>query len=130
VGRPRIPLLALGSWFAALPGRDKIAVMQVSVLYFADCPNWREAGRRIRTALDHIGRAGVEVTFVPVETEIEAAQAGFGGSRTFTVDGVDLFGGPGAADGMSCRLYATDGGLAGVPEVADLVAALRERIGC
>ena len=84
----------------------------------------------MRMALDDIGRAGVEVTFVPVETEIEAARAGFGGSPTFTVDGVDLFGGPGFAGGLSCRVYATGGGLAGVPEVADLVVALRERIGC
>lgn len=101
--------------------------MQVSVLYFADCPNWRDAGQRLRQALDQIGRPDVEISFVPVETEDEAAGLGFAGSPTFTVDGDDLFGSAAAAAGLTCRVYATTGGLAGVPEVADLVAALTEK---
>lgn len=98
--------------------------MQVSVLYFADCPNWRDAGQRLRQALDRIGRADVEVGFVAVETEADAASVGFAGSPTFTLDGVDLFAPAPAAVGLTCRMYATPGGLSGVPEVADLVAAL------
>lgn len=35
----------------------------------------------MRLALDDIGRAGVEVNFVAVETETEAAKVGFRGSR-------------------------------------------------
>jgi hypothetical protein len=103
--------------------------MQVSVLYFADCPNWRDAGQRLRQALDVIGRSDAEIGFVPVETEAEAAAVGFTGSPTFTVDGVDLLGPAPAAGGLTCRVYATSDGLAGVPEVAELVAALTAKVG-
>jgi hypothetical protein len=101
--------------------------MQVSVLYFADCPNWRDAGQRLCQALDLIGRPDANIRFVAVETEADAAAVGFAGSPTFTLDGVDLFG-PAPAGGLTCRVYATPGGLAGVPEVADLVAALTAKV--
>ncbi|SCL29239.1 hypothetical protein [Micromonospora inyonensis] len=97
--------------------------MQVSVLYFADCPNWRDAGQRLRQALDLVGRPEAEISFVAVETEADAAAVGFAGSPTFTVDGVDLFASAPVC-GLTCRVYATPSGLAGVPEVDDLVAAL------
>jgi len=45
------------------------------VVYFADCPNWREAGQRLRHALDLIGRPDTEISFVRVETDAEAAGA-------------------------------------------------------
>jgi hypothetical protein len=102
--------------------------MQVPVTYFADCPNWRDAGQRLRLALEQIGRPDAEIGFVAVQTEADAAALGFAGSPTFTLDGVDLFGPSPAAGGLTCRVYATPGGLAGVPEVADLVAALTERL--
>jgi hypothetical protein len=41
------------------------------------------------------------------------------------VDGVDLFGAP-ATGVLSCRIYATGEGVAGVPDVATLITALRE----
>jgi hypothetical protein len=103
-------------------------VVQVSVLYFAGCPNWEETGRRLRRALDLLGQAGTSVGFVQVETEAEAAEVGFRGSPTITVDGEDLFPGGGAPSAVSCRVYSGSGGLAGVPEASDLVAALAERI--
>jgi hypothetical protein len=49
------------------------------------------------------------------------------GSPTFAVDGVDLFPVQIRTQGLSCRVYLTDAGPAGVPTVADLVAALRDR---
>jgi hypothetical protein len=97
--------------------------VRVSVLYFAACPAWQEAGRRVRLALDRLGHTTTGVTFVPVETE----ELGFPGSPTITVDGVDLFPHGPQATGLSCRLYPTATGMAAVPEVADLVTALRER---
>ena len=100
--------------------------MQVSLVYFADCPNWSEAGRRLRLALDLIGRPDVEIRFVQVRTEVEAAAAGFAGSPTFVVDGVDLLGPVPGPVGLACRVYATPAGLAGVPEVSQVVAALEK----
>ncbi|UQU67522.1 hypothetical protein COUCH_15160 [Couchioplanes caeruleus] len=103
--------------------------MQVSVLYFAECPNWVDAGQRMRTALDTIGLDEVEVQFLAVETVEEAAAVGFGGSPTFLVDEVDLFGPPSSAGALTCRVYPTESGLSRVPTLADLVAKLEERIG-
>ena len=101
--------------------------MRVSVLYFDQCPNWPQAGQRLRQALAEVGQADTEVSFVAVETETDAAAVCFSGSPTFTVEGEDLFPG-GAAGALTCRVYATRSGLAGLPEVADLVTALRTRI--
>lgn len=98
------------------------------VWYFDDCPNWRAAGQRLRQALDEVGRAEVPITFMPVRTDAEAAAVGFAGSPTFTVDGVDLFNSSAPAGTLTCRIYATPGGLAGVPEVSDLVAALTTKV--
>jgi hypothetical protein len=103
--------------------------MQVSVLYFADCPNWADAGQRMRMALDTIGRDDVEVHFRAVESAEEAAAVGFGGSPSFLVDGVDPFGSPASAGALTCRVYPTENGLSGVPTLAGLVARLEERTG-
>lgn len=102
--------------------------MQVTVWYFADCPNWRVAGQRLRQALDELGRADVPISFTPVETDAEAAGLAFAGSPTFTVDGVDLFDTAAPAGMLACRIYPTPAGLAGVPEVGDLLAALTKKV--
>jgi hypothetical protein len=102
--------------------------MQVSMLYFAGCPNWRNARQRLCEALDQVGRADTEVILVPVETDAQAATLGFAGSPTFTVDGDDLFEPAAPAGGLTCRMYATSAGLVGVPALTDLVAALREKV--
>ena len=101
--------------------------MEVSVLYFAACPNWRAAGDRLRQALDQLGRSDVQVNYVPVESEDEASAVGFAGSPTLIVDGDDLFGPVPTVGELTCRVYRTSEGIAGVPDVRDLVAALRER---
>ena len=101
--------------------------MQVTVWYFADCPNWRVAEQRLRQALGVIGRGDADVRLVPVATEVEAAAVGFAGSPTFTVDGVDLFDPAPSVGALTCRVYRTPSGFAGVPELDDLVAALTEK---
>ena len=102
--------------------------MRVSVVYFDGCPSWREAGRLARVALDQLGRADVAVEYVPVASREQAAAAGFAGSPTITVDGSDVFSGVVRAEGMSCRLYRTVAGPAGVPDLADLIVALEGRV--
>jgi hypothetical protein len=103
--------------------------VRVAVVYLPDCPNWQEAGLRLRRALDELGQTGTPVSFVPVDAGTDAVAAGFAGSPTFTVDGADLFPAGTAPGALSCRVYHSAAGLAGVPEVTDLVAALRERTG-
>lgn len=94
-------------------------------MYFPGGPNWREAGQRMRRALDEVGHRDTAVIFRLVDAGTTVA--GFAGSPTFTVDGVDLFPASTTPGGLSCRVYLTAAGPAGVPEVAELVAALRER---
>jgi hypothetical protein len=88
-----------------------------------------ELGARQPAAAAGNGRDGAarhEITFVPAQTEAEAAAVGFAGSPTFMVDGIDLFGHRPGGGSLTCRVYVTPGGLAGVPTVDDLVRALRE----
>jgi hypothetical protein len=102
--------------------------VRVTLWYFADCPNWRLAEHHLRLALDQVGGADTDPCLVPVETEAEAAAVGFAGSPSFTVDGVDLFDAAAPTGSLACRVYRTPAGMAGVPEVADLVAALTKRV--
>jgi hypothetical protein len=102
--------------------------VQVTLCYFADCPNRRVARQRLGQALDAIGDPDTQVRLASVDSEAQAASVGFAGSPTFTVDGVDLFDTAAPAGALACRIYPTSGGLAGVPEVSDLIAALTEKL--
>jgi hypothetical protein len=102
--------------------------MPVALWHFADCPNWRVAGQRLRQVRDEIGRTDARVRFEPVQSEAGATSVGFAGSPMFTVDGVDLFDAAAPAGALACRVRPTPDGFAGVPEVSDLVAALTEKV--
>jgi len=99
--------------------------MQVKVLYFEDCPNWKVAAERLRGVLDATGIAEeVEVTYQTVETPEEAERVGFHGSPTILVDGRDPWAEHGGPFGLSCRIYRTEHGPEGSPSVAQLTEAL------
>jgi hypothetical protein len=108
--------------------RSRIRDVQVTVWYFAECPNWSVGEQHLRQALDLIGRGNADVQLVAVATEAEAAAVGFAGSPTFTVDGVDLFDAPSSVGALTCRVYRTPSGFAGAPDVDDLVAVLTEKV--
>jgi hypothetical protein len=59
-----------------------------------------------------------------IETDEEAQRRGFVGSPTFQIEGADPFGVAGASAGLTCRVYWTQAGLSGVPDVAALRHAL------
>jgi hypothetical protein len=96
--------------------------MDVSLLYFDACPNWRTTDERLaRLATED---PTLRVARRRVETAAEAERLGFHGSPSIHVGGVDIFAAPGAAVGLSCRIYHTPDGPAGAPTVAQLRAAL------
>lgn len=96
--------------------------MDVTLLYFEDCPNWRVTDRRLAAiAADH---PEVTMRHQRVETVDEAERLSFRGSPAVLVDGADVFAEPDAAIGLSCRVYRTADGLAGAPTVEQLRAAL------
>jgi hypothetical protein len=99
--------------------------MQVTVLYFDDCPNWKVARQRLHEALAAGGLADeVDVSYQTVQTAEEAERVGFRGSPTILVDGRDPWADNGATGGLSCRIYRTEHGPDGAPSVAQLAEAL------
>ncbi len=99
--------------------------MHVTLLVIAGCPGAELADERLRAAVTRLGRDDVTVERRVVTTEEEAEAVHFHGSPTVLVDGQDPFLDRDRPVGLSCRVYRTDGGLAGAPTVAQLVAALR-----
>jgi len=101
--------------------------MTVELWYFDGCPHWTLAEERLRHALKRLG-SEEPVVLRRIETPEEAERIGFVGSPTIRIDDHDPFlgddSGPG---GLTCRLYATDSGLAGAPTVEQLMAALAGR---
>lgn len=96
--------------------------MDITLLYFDDCPNWQIADQRLAAVT--AGRAEVVVTQHRIDTPEDAERVGFHGSPSILVDGVDLFPEPGAAVGLSCRVYRTPEGLSGAPTTEQLRTAL------
>ena len=98
--------------------------MRVEILHIDDCPNWVEASARTRAALDAAGFTGTAVEYVLLTTPDEASATAFGGSPTIAVDGEDLFPTAGAIGELACRVYVTPTGLAGLPTIGQITAAL------
>jgi hypothetical protein len=98
--------------------------VDVRLLYFDGCPNWREADDRVREALRHVGADPGSVVRTAVTTPEDAERLSFRGSPTTLVNGVDPFADPSAPVGLSCRVYVTPDGLKGAPTVEQLLAVL------
>lgn len=88
------------------------AVRQVTVQYFADCPNWRTTTRILERLADEVGFV---LTVEAVESDEQARRVGFRGSPTVLVDGSDPFATGDEPVGLACRLYRTEAGPAGAP---------------
>jgi hypothetical protein len=96
--------------------------VRIELLYFDGCPHWQTADERLREVTAPLGLA---VEHRLITTPAEAEEAGFRGSPTILIDGVDPFATGDEPVGLSCRLYPTPDGPAGAPTVAQLEAALR-----
>lgn len=94
---------------------------QVELLYFDDCPNWRDADEVLSRLA---GEVEFELTRRLVETTEQAEALGFRGSPSILVDGVDVFASGDEPVGLSCRIYQTPEGSAGSPTLGQLRAAL------
>lgn len=79
----------------------------------------------LRQALDDLGGRQVKVDVRVVTADNLADVPQFGGSPTVLVDGVDpLADGQGHQVGLSCRIYRTPAGAAGLPSLEQLRQAL------
>lgn len=88
-------------------------VVDITLLYFDDCPHWRLADERLAAIAAE--RGDLRVTRQLLATPEEADRLGFLGSPSLQVNGVDLFAEPGAQVGLSCRRYPVPGGHEGAP---------------
>ena len=92
--------------------------MDVTLLYFDGCPNWKVADQRLTAIAAE--RLDIALHRHRVETPEEAERLAFHGSPSILVDGVDPFAEPDAGVGLSCRVYRTPAGLAGTPTTKQL----------
>ena len=92
--------------------------MEITLLYFDGCPNWKIADERLAQLASE--RQDIRVSRRLVQTPEEAEALAFHGSPSILVDGVDPFAAPGAAVGLTCRLYTTPDGPAGAPSLDQL----------
>lgn len=96
--------------------------MDIALLYFDDCPNWKIADERLAAIAAE--RPDLTVSRHLVDTLEEAERVGFHGSPSILVDGIDVFAEPDDGVGLSCRVYRTPDGLAGAPTIEQVRAAL------
>jgi hypothetical protein len=96
--------------------------MNVTLLYFDDCPNWLVADGHLRTLAAEHPEMVIERRIVNTVEEAEATQ--FRGSPSIMVDGVDPFADLNTPVGLSCRVYKTPAGLAGSPTLDQLREAI------
>jgi hypothetical protein len=95
--------------------------MQVTLLYFGDCPNWQTTEAVLtRLRSEH----GFELQRRRVATAEQAEQIGFRGSPTALINGLDPWADPNASVRMSCRLYRGPNRLIGSPTEEMLQQAL------
>jgi hypothetical protein len=99
--------------------------MDVTLLYFDDCPHWEIADGHLQTLAAEID--GLVIDRHVVDTPEEAVRVEFRGSPSIIVDGVDVFADPSDPVGLSCRVYQTPDGPAGSPTLDQLRAALATR---
>jgi len=99
--------------------------MDIEILYFDDCPNWRSTEALLGQALSDSGLT-VAIRQTLVETEEQAQRLSFRGSPTVLINGVDPWADPSAPVGLSCRIYLTDSGVAGSPSAAQMAKAIAD----
>ena len=97
-------------------------LVDVTLLYFEDCPSWRQASIHLEMLAEE--RSDLVVHHQIVDTDDAAQQHRFFGSPGIHANGHDLFADPDAAVGLSCRICQTPDGPAGSPTLEQLRQAL------
>ena len=88
--------------------------MNISLLYFDDCPNWKQTDAHLTSLATEFD---FTVTHQGVETIEDAERWQFRGSPTVLIDGTDPFARPEDPVGLACRIYQTPSGPAGAPTI-------------
>ncbi len=100
--------------------------MKIELLVVPDCPHESTARGLLEASLLAAGLAGTPFDTVVVGAQAGRKELGFIGSPSFFVDGRDLLPVAAAVPAVACRVYRhEDGALAGAPDQATLVQAVR-----
>jgi hypothetical protein len=105
-------------------------IPEIELLWWEGCPSTERALNELRQALADVGIRDTEVQLREVRSDADAELAGFAGSPTILIDGVDVVpGGFEESTGLSCRVYRRrDGGIRPTPDPDDLREALRRAL--
>ena len=96
--------------------------MDITLLYFDDCPNWLVTDGHLTELTSEFPE--INVIRHIVDSPEEAERSRFRGSPSILIDGTDLFAEPDAPVGLSCRVYQTPAGMAGSPTIDQLRTAI------
>ncbi len=102
--------------------------LRMELLWWEGCPSTVGALAQLREILDELGLGEAEIRMREIRTEAQAAEAGFRGSPTILVDGVDVDPGaePEEPNPLTCRVYhRRDGRISPIPDPDDVRDALR-----
>ncbi len=88
--------------------------MGIELLYFDDCPSWKNALVTLEAIVEEYGISS-KISLIRVETQEEAVLHGFVGSPTIRVHKKDLFPTDQDQFALGCRIYQTSEGLKGSP---------------
>ena len=98
--------------------------VRIELLYFADCPNWRNCFDELYTMLRERAVSD-DVELIEVESNEEANRLEFLGSPTIRVDGIDIeLDIPSSGYNMENRVYWVDERATGRPPKEWIAAAI------
>lgn len=100
-------------------------MLQISYLYFEECPSWKQGLVNLESALDLL-EIPAEIQLIQVNEPYEAERHRFLGSPSIQINGEDLWPEERTSYELSCRVYDTSEGLKGVPEVEQIRAKLQQ----
>lgn len=92
--------------------------MDITLQYFDGCPNWKTTQAHLST----LAAEGLDFTVhpQPITNHEAAVDAGFRGSPTVLVDGIDPLADKDTPVGLACRIYRTENQIAGSPSLSQL----------
>lgn len=95
---------------------------EIELLWWEGCPSTEPALAQLREALEDLGIENAEVRKREIRTDADAQAAGFVGSPTILVDGIDVAGAsPSEPAALNCRVYRLrDGRISPTPDPDDL----------
>lgn len=100
-------------------------MQQITIQYFDGCPNWKHMSTTVESLISELHIDAV-VKLQHIGSQDGAVEAGFRGSPTLLLGGIDPFADEDAPVGLSCRIYQTDTGFAGTPSDDEIRTALIE----